>query len=96
MESLTETEYNAVIEDMTEIYPPIIEQLVAIADKHNFDRDDISYGAHRQCAPNFGTLSQAGASHSAHRCKSDCSDRGNMTFAFSNEPIQTFRKTCVR
>ncbi|MBD5128338.1 MAG: hypothetical protein HDT43_00195 [Ruminococcaceae bacterium] len=41
MESLTETEYNAVIEDMTEIYPPIIEQLVAIADKHNFDRDDI-------------------------------------------------------
>ena len=38
---LTETEYNAVVEDMTEIYPPIIEQLVTLADKHNFDRDDI-------------------------------------------------------
>ena len=38
---LTEAEYNAVIEDMAKIYPPIIKQLVVLADKHNVDRDDI-------------------------------------------------------
>lgn len=38
---LTEAEHNAVIEDMTEIYPTVIKQLVAVADKHNVDRDDI-------------------------------------------------------
>lgn len=38
---LTEAEHNAVIEDMTEIYPTVIKHLVAVADKHNVDRDDI-------------------------------------------------------
>lgn len=36
---LTEAEHNAVVDDMSEIYPAVIKQLVALADKHNVDRD---------------------------------------------------------
>lgn len=38
---LTEAEHNAVVDDMSEIYPNVITQLVALADKHNVDRDDL-------------------------------------------------------
>lgn len=38
---LTEAERNAVVDDMSEIYPDVINQLVALADKHNVNRDDL-------------------------------------------------------
>lgn len=38
---LTEAEHNAIVEDITKIYPSVIKQLVALADKHNIDRDDL-------------------------------------------------------
>lgn len=37
----TEAEHNAVVDDMSKIYPMVITQLVALADKHNANRDDL-------------------------------------------------------
>lgn len=38
---LTEAEHNAVVEDISKIFPMVIQQLVTLADKHNVDRDDL-------------------------------------------------------
>lgn len=38
---LTVAEQNAVIDDINAIFPFVINQLVAIADKHNVVRDDV-------------------------------------------------------
>lgn len=40
-EELTAAEHNAIIEDINNIVPSVIDQLVAIADKHNVVRDDL-------------------------------------------------------
>ncbi len=38
---LSQAEHNEVVEEISKIFPTVINQLVVLADKHNIERDDI-------------------------------------------------------
>lgn len=40
-DGLTDAERNAVFDDMEKVYPMVVNQLIALADKHNVERDNV-------------------------------------------------------